>query len=80
MRECVFYGYMVTVSPKAFIHKGLRAYPNRKKVRLRMVIMVTTGELLGLIKIEKRDNKPIILQECYYYQINISQMNILLSV
>jgi hypothetical protein len=45
-----------------------------------MVIMVTTGELLGLIKIEKRDNKPIILQECYYYQINISQMNILLSV
>lgn len=54
MRECVFYGYMVTASPKAFIYKGLRAYPNRKKVRLRMVILVTTGELLGLTKIEKK--------------------------
>jgi len=44
---------MVTVSPKAFIHKGLREYQNPKKVWLRMVILVTTGELLGLIKIEK---------------------------
>lgn len=71
---------MVTVSPKAFIHKGLRVYPNRKKARLRMVILVTTGELLGLTKIKKQDNKPIILHEYYYYQINISQINILLSV
>lgn len=54
---------MVTVSSKAFIHKGLRAYPNCKKARLRMVILVTTGELLGLTKIEKQDNKPIIIIE-----------------
>lgn len=80
MRECVFYGYMVTVSTKAFIHKGLRAYPNRKKARLRMVILVTTGELLGLTKIEKQDNKPIILYKYYYYQIIILQISVLLSV
>ena len=71
---------MVTVSPKAFIHKGLREYPNPKKARLRMVILVTTGELLGLTKIEKQDNKPIILYKYYYYQIIILQISVLLSV
>nr|DAK56807.1 MAG TPA: hypothetical protein [Caudoviricetes sp.] len=32
---------MVTVSPKAFIHKGLGAYPIHKNERLHMVIKVT---------------------------------------
>nr|DAI47917.1 MAG TPA: hypothetical protein [Caudoviricetes sp.] len=41
MRGCVFYGYLVTVSPKAFIYKGLQAYPSGKKRRLQMVMLVT---------------------------------------
>lgn len=67
---------------KAFIHKGLKACPTNKKARLRMVILVTkTRRITWYNKMKKKqDNKPIILQECYYYQINISQINILLSV